>query len=68
MKTFIRKHMGTIYNKGLCDYFLCYNNERKHSELDKRTPSEVFLNSDAGIINHIDSKTLNHSNLQRGTL
>ena len=31
----------TLY-KGLRRYFEFYNNERKHSSLDKRTPTEVF--------------------------
>ena len=41
---------GRDLYQGLCDYFLYYNDERKHSSLDKRTPSDVFLNSDAGKI------------------
>jgi putative transposase len=32
----------TLY-KGLSEYFLYYNNERKHFSLDKRTPYEVLM-------------------------
>lgn len=36
---------------GLSIYFPYYNDERKHSSLNKRTPSEVLLNSGARIKN-----------------
>jgi len=34
---------GHALHRGLDNYFGYYNNERKHSALDKRTPSEVFM-------------------------
>jgi len=34
---------GHSLSKGLDVYFDYYNNERKHSALDKRTPAEVFM-------------------------
>lgn len=34
---------GHALYRGLDNYFGYYNNERKHSALDKRTPSEVFM-------------------------
>jgi len=33
---------GHALHRGIGDYFDYYNNERKHSALDKQTPSEVF--------------------------
>ena len=33
---------GRELERGLSEYFTYYNNERKHSSLDKRTPHEVF--------------------------
>lgn len=35
---------GHALYRGLDTYFDYYNNERKHSALDKQTPCEVFLN------------------------
>ena len=34
---------GHALHRGLVHYFNYYNNERKHSALDKQTPAEVFL-------------------------
>ena len=34
---------GHLLYEGLDRYFEYYNNERKHSSLDKRTPAEVFF-------------------------
>ena len=34
---------GHALHRGLGNYFDYYNNERKHSALDKRTPAEVYL-------------------------
>ncbi len=34
---------GHALYRGVGDYFEYYNNERKHSSLDKKTPSEVFM-------------------------
>lgn len=34
---------GLALHEGLGDYFVYYNDERKHSALDKRTPAEVFF-------------------------
>ncbi len=34
---------GHALHRGLGSYFEYYNNERKHSALDKKTPAEVFL-------------------------
>jgi len=34
---------GHSLHEGLSSYFEYYNNERKHSSLDKRTPFEVFM-------------------------
>ncbi len=34
---------GHSLYQGLSSYFEYYNNERKHSALDKRTPAEVFM-------------------------
>lgn len=34
---------GHSLHRGLTRYFEYYNNERKHSALDKKTPAEVFL-------------------------
>jgi putative transposase len=34
---------GHSLYRGLAHYFEYYNNERKHSALDKQTPAEVFL-------------------------
>jgi len=34
---------GLALHKGLGNYFDYYNDERKHSALDKRTPAEVFV-------------------------
>jgi len=39
---------GKELYEGLSAYFTYYNDERKHSSLDKRTPAEVYLNSDGG--------------------
>jgi len=33
---------GLALHKGLREYFNYYNEKRKHSSLDKRTPGEVF--------------------------
>lgn len=33
---------GQALQEGLGDYVAYYNNERKHSGLDKKTPAEVF--------------------------
>ena len=41
---------GKELYKGLSDYFPHYNDERKHSALDKRTPSEVFFETCARTI------------------
>lgn len=38
---------GKYLYEGLGDYFPYYNDERKHSALDKRTPSEVFFKGGA---------------------
>ena len=40
---------GHSLHRGLENYFGYYNNERKHSALDKRTPSEVFMEGAARI-------------------
>jgi len=34
---------GHALHRGVGDYFDYYNNERKHSSLDKKTPREVFM-------------------------
>ena len=34
---------GHALYHGLARYFVYYNDERKHSALDKQTPAEVFL-------------------------
>lgn len=39
---------GHSLYRGMARYFEYYNNERKHSALDKKTPAEVFL---SGAIN-----------------
>jgi len=44
---------GHSLYRGLARYFEYYNNERKHSALDKKTPAEVFL---SGEINNDDDR------------
>lgn len=39
---------GHSLYRGLTQYFEYYNNERKHSALDKRTPADVFLKERIG--------------------
>lgn len=34
---------GHSLHSGLCEYFCYYNEERKHSKLDKKTPAEIFF-------------------------
>ena len=34
---------GHSLYSGLCEYFCYYNEERKHSKLDKKTPAETFF-------------------------
>ncbi|MBN2685143.1 MAG: transposase [Pontiellaceae bacterium] len=38
--------------KGLAHYFDYYNEERKHSAIDKRTPSDVFME---GLIRNVEA-------------
>jgi len=40
---------GRSLHHGLGNYFDYYNQERKHSALDKRTPAEVFVEGTVGI-------------------
>lgn len=39
---------GRCLHGGLEDYFSYYNQERKHSALDKQTPAEIFYGTTAG--------------------
>jgi putative transposase len=40
---------GTSLYCGLDAYFQYYNNERKHSSLDKKPPSEIFFQSEVKV-------------------
>jgi putative transposase len=39
---------GLALHQGLGDYFVYYNDERRHSALDKKRPAEVFVGGGGG--------------------